>query len=383
MSKRVLDQIEANSDTSSVEDVDTEALRLDKLPSPKKLFYEDEDDGDNEDENEDENEEVNEDVNDENEDGEPAENGFAGQRVYEPIDEPINLKRVRFKRRQRDPASDVEQPNVQYWDFGPLIRQEFRSKLPSNYEIKRWKKPSKYMIKSVVQLVETNFETAIEQVFDRYNDELESAVTDSTSIHRQKHILMNDLALKIRHQLKKTKFPSRISDRDVDIEYIVAKRKYIQSRYAQELANAEKLEDELVREEQKLREAKELCQDLETSNKRKLQERLLKNDLHPSLTKAIENAYGLIPDNNHVKQGNNIYTKDVQELQLVPDGGSVVNPSEDEDISDAENFVPSIRDYNNVSRNIHDNISKFIELNKIESVLDAIDRNCKEDGKPS
>ncbi|GAV47459.1 hypothetical protein ZYGR_0H03020 [Zygosaccharomyces rouxii] len=355
MAKRILDQIEANSDTSSVEDVDTEALRLDKIPSPKKLFYEDEDE-------------------DEDDDEEAADNEVVIQRESQPIEDPINVKRVRFKRRQRDPVSDAEDPNVRYWDFGPLIRQEFRDKLPSNYEIKRWRRPSKHMVRSVVQLIETNFETAIEQVLDRYNDELKSVVNDSTAVHRQKHILMNDLVFKIRHQLKKTKFPSRISDYDVDIEYIVSKRKYIQSRYALELANAEKLEDELIREEQKLKELKELCQDLETSNKRKLQDRLLKNDLHPSLTKAMENAYGLIPDSDQAGQGNNIYTKDVQELQLVPSGGTLTNGSEDEDTLDVEKLVPALREYNKVSQSIYSNIEKFMKLNKIESVLDRIDK---------
>ncbi|GAV52471.1 hypothetical protein ZYGR_0AG04620 [Zygosaccharomyces rouxii] len=369
MSKRILDQIEANSDNSSVEDVDTEALRLDKIPSPKKLFYEDEDEDQDEDEDEDQ---------DQGHNGEDADNETVSQQEYEPIDEPINVKRVRFKRRQRDPVSDAEAPNVRYWDFGPLIRQGFRDKLPSNYEIKRWKRPSKHMVRSVVQLLEANFETAIEQVFDRYNDELGSAVNDSTAAHRQKHILMNDLVLKIRHQLKKSKFPSRISDRDIDIEYIVAKRKYIQSRYAQELANAEKLEDELIREEQKLREAKELCQDLQTSNKRKLQERLLKNDLHPSLTKAMENAYGLIPDSSQLNQGNNIYTKDAQELQLASSAGTTINVLEDEDTSDIEKLVPALHDYHKISQSIYNNIDKFMKLNQVESVLDKIDKSSRD-----
>lgn len=366
MSKRILDQIEAKSDTSSVEDIDTEALRLDKLPSQKKLFYEEEEDEEEEEED----------------NGGNVDKEIVDQGQYEAIDEAVNTKRVRFKRRQRDPVSDAESRNIRYWDFGPLIQQEFRDKLPSNYEIKRWKRPSKHMIRSAIQLLEANFETAIEQVLDRYNDELKSAVKDSATVHRQKHILMNDLTLKVKQQLKKTKFPSRISDRDADIEYIFAKRKYIQSRYAQELANAEKLEDELVREEHKLREVREFCQDLETSNKRKLQERLLKNDLHPSLTKAMENAYGLIPDSNQTEQGNTVYARDTQELQLVQGEEGVVEVSEDEHTSDFDEFLPALRDYSEVSKSIYENIDRFMKLNRVESILDKIDKTSGDDQDP-
>lgn len=332
----ILDKIEAHSDDSSVVDVDGDALRLDQELPEKQLFYTEEEE-------------------------------LEDEQQYE---DTIAAKRVRFKRRQRDLDADAEPRAQDAWDFAQVVRNEFRDKLPSNYEIKRWKKPSKHMVRSVVQLIETSFEAAIEQVFEKYRVELQSVVPDPAPLYRQKHIIMSDILSKLKHQLKRTKFPSRISDRDVDIEYIVSKRKYIQARYAQELANAEKLEDELIRQQERLKEARKMFENLQESNKRRLTDRLLRNDLHPSLVKAMENAYGLIPDAD-MRNNPKAYERDVQDLELESAGPLhyTIEP-------EIEELLPALQEYRNISQRLYDNIDKFMARNHHDLIKSTLE-NCR------
>ncbi|AQZ13049.1 OKP1 (YGR179C) [Zygosaccharomyces parabailii] len=330
--KRILDEIEDHNDDSSVESVDSEALRLDTKPAQKQLFYTEEEDL-----------EVKEEEN------------------------IIRPKKVRFKRRQRDRDEDASTTVSDPWDFAEVVQSEFRDKLPSNYEIKRWKRPTKHMVRSVVQLVETDFEAAIEEIFEKYKGELRSVVVDTAPLHRQKHLIMSDMLSKIKHQLKKTKFPSRISDRDMDVEYIVSKRKYIQARYAQELTNAEKLEDELIRQQKRLQESREVFDTLQMSNKRKLKDQLMRNGLHPSIVKAMENAYGLIPD-GETQNGPRAYEKDVMDLKLDAGESCPMHNIEPE----IERLLPALRDYKNVSRRLHDNVDTFMTRIRYHSIASTL-----------
>lgn len=274
-----------------------------------------------------------------------------------------NRKQVRFNNKRDDEYSDQES-RLHPWELKRVIRKEFREKLPNNYEIKRWKRPSRIMIGSVIQLLETNVETALAQVFKKYEPELQSILVSSndqtSKIYRQKQSIMNDIVSKIKNQLKRSKFPSRISDRDLDIEYIVSKRKFIQKRYSEELNNAERLEKELLKEQKMLQEAQEACKNLRESNKSRLTERLVQNSLHPSLNKAVENAYGLITDKDKTHlTGQLAFKRDRDELNLhLTD--KLESPAESVQVNqEIYNSLPSLQEYNRVSQDLRKNMSQF------------------------
>lgn len=272
-------------------------------------------------------------------------------------------KQVRFNNKRDDAYSDQES-RLNPWELKRVIRKEFREKLPNNYEIKRWKRPSRIMIGSVIQLLETNVETALDQVFKKYEPELQSILVSSndqtSKIYRQKQSIMNDIVSKIKNQLKRSKFPSRISDRDMDIEYIVSKRKFIQKRYSEELNNAERLEKELLKEQKMLQEAQEACKNLRESNKSRLTERLVQNSLHPSLNKAVENAYGLITDKDKTHlTGQLAFKRDRDELNLQLTD-KLESPAESVQVNqEMYNSLPSLQEYNKVSQDLRKNISQF------------------------
>ncbi|QLL33546.1 hypothetical protein HG536_0E04570 [Torulaspora globosa] len=324
----------SSDDDSSMSVHDSDALRLDILEQPKQkqLFYQ----GDEESEL----------------DGE----------VHQPqplVHSPIQ-KHVRFNsQRRKQPDSEEDTSPMHPWEFRRVIRKEFREKLPKNYEIKRWRRPSKAMVNSVIQLLETNVESSLRQVLKKYTPELQAIehTENVDKIFRQKQSIMNDIISKIKSQLKKSKFPSRISDRELEIEYIVSKRKFIQNRYAEELMNAERLERELLREQTLLNELKASCEAVKMNNRTSLTKGLMENNLHPSLNKAVENAYGLIADPSGSQVAGTLYKRDVTELNLKLKDPIKTSPSQEE----AANLLPGLNKSNQASAELYNNLSNFAE----------------------
>lgn len=321
----------SSDDDSSMSVHDSDALRLDILQQPKQrqLFYQED---------------------------EESELGGQLQPPPEPLIQSPLRKHVRFNsQRRRGPDSD-EDTSMHPWEFKKIIRKEFRDKLPKNYEIKRWRRPSKIMVNSVVQLLETNVESSLRQVLKKYTPELQAIehTKNVDKIFRQKQSIMNDIISKIKSQLKKSKFPSRISDRELEIEYIVSKRKFIQNRYAEELLNAERLERELLREQSLLQELKASCEAVKLNNRTSLTKGLMENNLHPSLSKAVENAYGLIAEPSSSQIAGNLYKRDVAELNLKL-GDPTTSPSQEE----VANFLPGLNKSNQASAGLYNNLSNF------------------------
>lgn len=323
--------------TASIMDLeDASAFRLDTPNSaapnlkPKKLFYTEDDDDDALD---------------------PEKNIGITQRPK---------KKVRFNSIKRnDPSSDKETA-LYPWELKKVIRKEFREKLPNNYEIKRWKKPSRIMVNSVIHLLEANVQTSIETVFERYRSEVLNVTHQNgqevDKIYRQKQSIMNDIVAKIKVQLKKSRFPARISERDLDVEYIVSKRNFIQKRYAEELDNAERVETELFKEQALLEEAKNSCSQARESNKIKLTNELIKKNLHPSLNDAIDNAYGLIKASKTSTAPGDGFQRDSKELNLKI--SQVKQPSDD--LHDKIlSYLPALEQLNEVTEKLEDSISVF------------------------
>lgn len=328
-----------SDDNSSISIQDSEALRLDtpdavpvNKSQEKQLFYR-----------------------------EDNESEFHSETSVNPPVPFLDRKRVRFNKRVTDEADSDKESALRPWEFKRAIRRGFREKLPNNYQIKRWKRPSRIMVGSVVQLLETNAESAMERVFKKYSSELRSTEqyddNEISKIFRQKQSIMNDIVSKIKTQLKKSRFPSRISDRDLEIEYIVSKRRFIQKRYAEELINAERLEKELLKEQSLLEEVKVACANVKENNRNRLTERLIDNNLHPSLNNAMENAYGLITDSSRSQpDGQLIYRRDVAELNLKIPGELI---SQSVDYEKLSNLLPALENCNRVSQGLHKNMSAF------------------------
>nr|8T0P_A Chain A, Inner kinetochore subunit OKP1 [Saccharomyces cerevisiae S288C] len=152
--------------------------------------------------------------------------------------------------------------SVRPWEFRKVIQAEYRERLPRNYELKHWKKPSKIMIGSILRLLETNTVSALDSVFEKYEKEMNQMTHGDNNevkrIYSKKERLLEIILTKIKKKLRQAKFPSRISERDLDIEYIYSKRQFIQNRYSQELQNNERLEAILSREQNLLEETRKL-----------------------------------------------------------------------------------------------------------------------------
>lgn len=268
-------------------------------------------------------------------------------------------KRVRFNRQQNSEFDSEGDSPLHPWEFKRVIRREFKHKLPNNYQIKRWKRPSKVMVDSVVQLLETNAESALQQVLEKYSAQLQNIDPHRPvdKVFRQKQSIMNDIISKIKTQLKKSRFPARISDRDLEIEYIVSKRKFIQKRYAGELSNAERLEGELLREQKLLDEVRQSCETVKENNRTRLTEGLIGNNLHPTLNKAMENAYGLIT-NSSKDRSMSQFERDIADFNLKTPTENIQSGTLPDDHKTI-NLLPALQECRRISRELQQNITRF------------------------
>lgn len=195
---------------------------------------------------------------------------------------------------------------INEWDLKSLIKSEFNEKFANDKLIENfnWRRLPNSLELNIAQLLEGNLQSSIDEVFDRYNNELTNVLQDNDSlddisqIYQLKLRLMNEIMKKIKTNLKLAKFPDKFKEKDIDIEYIVAKRSFIQDRYVQELKNIENLNLEINKETKKLNEIKRFMSDMKQNNNKILKKKLINKDLHPVLNHSIQNAYGLIQQSN-------------------------------------------------------------------------------------
>ncbi|SCV03457.1 LAMI_0H08306g1_1 [Lachancea mirantina] len=226
-------------------------------------------------------------------------------------------RRVQFGQGTFALSEDERQENPHPWDFQALVSSEFRQKLPSDQEVRNWKRPSRTMLRAVTDVLENNVVEAVEAVFEKYQDESDKILGPRASrrMVTSKEKLLSDIINKIYQKLRKSKFPSRVSDRELDIEYIFAKRKFIQERYSQELSHAEVIEQQLARDKRELQELQDKYKQLLANRSESLVR--MSDDtnggLHPAMAKAMVNSFGLITD---AATNQTRYEKDVRELNL-------------------------------------------------------------------
>lgn len=359
-----------SDDSSILMDVnDIGTLRLDVAPEPKgiqsrkkTLFYENSDDA--------EEEELNVRKSDEQ-----------GQHRYKAS------KQLRFEINKETANNGQQQPsggsaaneegNLRPWEFRKVIQAEYRERMPRNYELKHWKKPSKVMLESIFRLLETNTASALDSVFEKYRKELTQMTHGDNNelkrIYQKKERLLETIVTKINKKLRQAKFPSRVSERDLDIEYIYSKRQFIQNRYSQELQNCERLETNLAREKKLLEETKKLCKNLKTSNKRRLTEKLIQRDLHPVLNKAIEYTYGLDSTKGSAQaDGQVTFKNDANELNLM--WNDPIKSTTDVGLDNKEVFslLPSLQEYTNTSRDLKETIDRLVSNSHEQEIKELV-----------
>ena len=278
-------------------------------------------------------------------------------------------KRVRFESEEQQQEEDFT--NAHPWDFKKVVRSEFHDKLPKNYAIKTWKRPSKLMVQSINDILENNIDSTISEVFGKYGNECARAIGGKSikRIIKGKENLLHEIVNKIKRKLKKSKFPARISDRELDIEYIFAKRKFIQERYSQELRNAETIEHQLIREQQKLSEAKLVTGKLTGKDKKEIAHltQQLTQTLNPVLNRAMVNSYGLLAD---VKNNKHTFQHDSDELSLVLENDKERNELSSETI---KQYLPSLKDFETVDVTLNTTLERFNNTNKdIQSIGESL-----------
>ncbi|CAI4062726.1 hypothetical protein SKDZ_07G4230 [Saccharomyces kudriavzevii ZP591] len=356
------DENASESDSSILTNVnDIGTLRLDMPPeskstqSKKSLFYENSDDAEEEED---------------------------GQHRYK------EAKQLRFEvnngvvsKGRQQPSDEVTtsvEGGVRPWEFGKVIQAEYRERLPHNYELKYWKKPSKIMLESIFRLLETNTISVLDSVFEKYEAELKQMThgddNELKRIYSKKERLLETIVSKINKKLRQAKFPSRISERDLDIEYIYSKRQFIQNRYAQELQNCERLETNLAREQKLLEETRKLCRNLKTSNKRRLTEKLIQRDLHPALNKALEYTYGLESSNGFTQaEGQVTFKNDITELNLLLNRPIKSTTDISLDKREVLSLLPSLQEYANTSRELKGTMHEIVSDSHEQEIKEVID----------
>ncbi|CAR21519.1 Okp1p [Lachancea thermotolerans CBS 6340] len=276
----------------------------------------------------------------------PLRNGLLGPSLIASSPQKSDLespsKRVQFKH-HIDSASEEEpiseQP-IDQWNFKDLIGDRFRERLPET-DLKAWQRPSKRLLNSITDILENNIDLALEATFEKYEAECERLAIGRSVKHirRDKERMLHKTIGKIERQLQSSKFPSRVKDRDFDIEYIYAKRTFIQNSFSQELEHTDSVEHQVLREQKALEDLKHVQAKLSNRALRqtKLLTEQLSHNLHPALSKAMVNSFGLIGDNAINKER---YKKDVDELNL-----KLADPSAGVTHSLLHKYLPSLKNY--------------------------------------
>ncbi|CUS22253.1 LAQU0S05e01156g1_1 [Lachancea quebecensis] len=266
-------------------------------------------------------------------------------------------KRVQFKQHMGSVSEErpVSEQPVDQWNFKALISDKFRERL-SESDLKAWQRPSKRLVNCITDILENNVDLALKATFEKYEVECERLILGRSVKHirREKEHMLHKTIGKIERQLQKSKFPSRVKDRDFDIEYVYAKRAFIQNNFSQELEHTDSIEHQVLREQKALEDLKNVQAKLanRTLRQTKLLTEQLSQNLHPALSKAMINSFGLIGDDAVNKER---YKKDADELNL-----KLVDPSAGMTHSLLHKYLPSLKDYEESTEKLQSGLQRFI-----------------------
>ncbi|CCF57822.1 hypothetical protein KAFR_0D01750 [Kazachstania africana CBS 2517] len=300
--------------------------------------------------------------------------GFISPKMKEVKKLTLNRSR-QIKLNQLKRLKDTKTSKIDPWDFRKALVLEFTQLLNSSDDHEdeegdniHWKKIKKELSNSIIQLAEVNMKGAIQEVFNKYSFELTTVLhgdgSETDKVLKTKETLMGEILGRMQVSLNGSKLPAGTDDQDMDVEYIVAKRKVIQERYMKELKSLENLEVEIFKQKEKLKETRTFIENLKQTNTQTLTNKLINNDLHPILNKAIENDYGIIKPDNGLSNDLSIYKKDIAQYNLHIEDVSIddtVLPKAPVSSEDVISALPSLRKYREAATALTENISRFLK----------------------
>lgn len=258
------------------------------------------------------------------------------------------------------------------WEFNKFIKKSYNDKGPIRNEDIVWKTISKPLADSMMQLVEENTNSSIDDIFIDCNNDLETITMDKfgevDKIYNLKQRLLNEILDKMNDKLRDSQLPSSFKSIDLDVETIVSKREYIQGLYEEELKNIETIEIALEKEKEKLEESKKILQGIKSNKNKNLNEKLLKDDIHPALIPAIQNAYGMIGTNsgtttNKIGNKTSSWKKDIAEmnLQLPASMNNRHKKLTSEEENAAKLSIPSLKEYLDINNELQNRVSDILQ----------------------
>lgn len=297
------------------------------------------------------------------------------QSVHDDIDGDENCdtqKIVRFRYDDKGKPIEIDNENnqnpqnhaVKPWQFAEIMQDEIPRRLPINHTIKRWKKNNSKLVGNMLQVLQKNGSEAIENLMNQNVEQLQELASGNPKeidrIRRHKQKLLGRIITKIGKRLYRTPFPSRLSGDELDPEYIVSKRHFLQRRLNQELHNCEKLELEVNRQMALLKEVTELSHSYKQSVERKIKEKLIPSKLHPTLSQSLQDSYGVIKTNDILQASvtSNSFNRDRIELNLKLPKVPVQEESGETD--NVDQLLPGYGLYKKASQNLSQSVDRVL-----------------------
>ncbi|SMN21166.1 similar to Saccharomyces cerevisiae YGR179C OKP1 Outer kinetochore protein, required for accurate mitotic chromosome segregation [Maudiozyma saulgeensis] len=283
-------------------------------------------------------------------------------------------------KRKRGQHRKLNDEKIGPWEFNKFIKKEF-NKEPLTEEI-QWKTINRPLADCIMQLVEGNANSALDDVFVQYNNELQHITNNNygeiDKIYNKKQQLFNEILDKMHNKLRDSQFPSKLKDIDLDVEAIVSKREYIQQLYEDEMKNIENIEIALQQEKEKLSESKRILQGIKQNKEKNLNEKLLKDDLHPILIPAIQNAYGMIESStgDNVRGGDKptSWKKDIADMNLEIPIQIKTERADYADEWDAVEAMPVLNDVKLTKNEFYTDINSFLKYGNLRETLEFFNR---------
>ncbi|CCK71678.1 Okp1p KNAG_0H02630 [Huiozyma naganishii CBS 8797] len=297
---------------------------------------------------------------------------------------PINPSRVTKKRGSKAPRRTTQTQRTDPWDFKSVVRDMFNDEIlrDQHIDIKslHWRRTPDKLRQCILRIVEGNIEHSLEETFAECDSELNEVLnydrTELDKVHKVKRKLMGKIVEKMSNKLEECRFPAEVNGEDLDIEYVFAKRKYIQEKHQQELQDVERLELEIIKERNKLRETKDLLAKLKTSDTKILKDNLLKGNLHPLLNTALQNTYGLMtdPEKDETDRSRvSPLSKDIAKFNLViPTRVKTTLPQDPEHSRLAQSKLPALAAYEGLSAKLNDTLATYLEKAESQTISEFL-----------
>lgn len=255
-------------------------------------------------------------------------------------------------------------------------------------------KMNKKLVDNVMKLIEGNLQDSIDNAFNnnlpRLNMLLQNDQSEIDQIYHWKIKLINEILNKIESRLNVCEIPTDLNANDLDPEYIFNKRNYIQSLLQDSLTHKNELHLMKTELNNKITDMENFVKSMSLNNTYLLQQKLLNNNLHPILNRAVDNSFGLIKDTKDYlvrdRARYNLYIPDdvnkfggkynnpdsfLHKISTNGNDGEKTNENKKEsNINDSDkntdleeimkNLLPSLKDKEIVETKLNDTLIKFL-----------------------